>query len=364
MGHVQRLPSGRWQARYRAADRRERARNFARKADALRWLREAEGSIDRGSWVDPRRGGRLFVEYAVEWLEHRPLRLKTVADYRSLLRTHLDHTFGAMPLDRITPEAVRKWHAAASALTPARAAKAFRLARAIMNQAVEDRLVVANPFRVRGAGLDRSAERPLITPQMALDLADAMPARLRALVLLAAFGGLRLGELMGLERRHVDIGQRVVTVDGQLQRLAGVGLVRTEPKTAAGYRRISLPPFLVDAIEEHLREHEGERLFPGSEHTIGRAWARAKREVGAPTDLHLHDLRHLGGTIAAQAGGTTREVMARLGHSTPRAALIYQHAASDRDRAIADRIGELVLRRIPGGFSAEPAPIPEGENPS
>jgi hypothetical protein len=46
--------------------------------------------------------------------------------------------------------------------------------------------------------------------------------------------------------------------------------------------------------------------------------------------------------MAAQAGATTKELMARLGHSTPRAALIYQHAAAERDREIAERIGDLM----------------------
>lgn len=56
---------------------------------------------------------------------------------------------------------------------------------------------------------------------------------------------------------------------------------------------------------------------------------------------HFHDLRHTGGTNAAYTGATTKELMARLGHSSPRAALIYQHATRDRDKAIADALGKL-----------------------
>jgi len=62
--------------------------------------------------------------------------------------------------------------------------------------------------------------------------------------------------------------------------------------------------------------------------------------AGTP-GIHFHDLRHTGGTHAAHAGATTKELMARLGHSTPRAVMIYQHATSDRDRAIADALGKL-----------------------
>ena len=59
------------------------------------------------------------------------------------------------------------------------------------------------------------------------------------------------------------------------------------------------------------------------------------------THITLHDLRHAGATLAAWSGASTRELMARLGHSTPAAALRYQHASRHRDREIADRLDEL-----------------------
>ncbi|MCX4477023.1 hypothetical protein OOK44_11225 [Streptomyces cellulosae] len=60
--------------------------------------------------------------------------------------------------------------------------------------------------------------------------------------------------------------------------------------------------------------------------------------------MHFHDLRHTGNTLAASTGASTRELMARMGHSTARAALIYQHASAERDRLIADAVSGLVDR--------------------
>ena len=61
--------------------------------------------------------------------------------------------------------------------------------------------------------------------------------------------------------------------------------------------------------------------------------------VGVP-DLHFHDLRHAGNTLAAQTPGTTlRDLMVRMGHDSMRAALIYQHASQTADQAIADVSG-------------------------
>jgi Phage integrase family len=70
-------------------------------------------------------------------------------------------------------------------------------------------------------------------------------------------------------------------------------------------------------------------------------WHRAREAVGMP-ELHFHDARHTGGMLAAIQGATIKELMARLGHSSPRAAMIYQHATRERDKVIADELGQLV----------------------
>jgi len=79
--------------------------------------------------------------------------------------------------------------------------------------------------------------------------------------------------------------------------------------------------------------------------TFYRAWARAVRAVDVDPDLRLHDLRHTGNTLAASTGASTKELMSRLGHSSPRAAPIYQHATADRDAAIAGALSDLILQR-------------------
>lgn len=73
-------------------------------------------------------------------------------------------------------------------------------------------------------------------------------------------------------------------------------------------------------------------------------WIKARKDAGIAADVHFHDLRHTGNTLVA-AGASTRELMTRMGHSTARAALIYQHMTADRDRAIADRLGAMIRQR-------------------
>jgi len=129
------------------------------------------------------------------------------------------------------------------------------------------------------------------------------------------------------------------------------GLLLPEtPKSRAGRRTVAFPAELVPEIRWHLERfaEPGERglVFVGPKgarlrrSNFGRIWVKACAKAGAP-GVHFHDLRHTGGTLAAATVASLKELMARLGHSSTRAALIYQHASRDRDQAIAMALGDL-----------------------
>src|SRR6185436_3766213 len=84
----------------------------------------------------------------------------------------------------------------------------------------------------------------------------------------------------------------------------------------------------------------GRPIWRGNFNTMVN-WSAAVEKLGKP-GLHFHDLRHTGNTLAAQTGASTRDLMARMGHDSPQAALIYQHATSEADRAIADALNAAV----------------------
>jgi integrase len=130
--------------------------------------------------------------------------------------------------------------------------------------------------------------------------------------------------------------------------------VDDDPKSEAGKRTTSLPAALRIDIEAHLSSFAqpgpSGRLFIGPDGGIprrrnfNRVWKTALKTAGIPDTLglHLHDLRHTGSTWSAQSGATLKEVMARIGHSSTRAAMIYQHATKDRDQAIAAALDALI----------------------
>jgi integrase len=105
--------------------------------------------------------------------------------------------------------------------TPVTAAKAYRLLKSIMATAVDDGLIRRNPCRIKGASVEKSPDRPLLTVSQVYALADAVDRRYRALILLACFCGLRWGELAGLQRADIHCNPRTVRVSRQLCEVPG-----------------------------------------------------------------------------------------------------------------------------------------------
>ena len=351
-GSVRRLPSGRWQARYEHDDTyRTAPATFKTKADAQAWLSATETDLRRGAWIDPKAGHVTFARYAGSWLEHRPdLRPSTRAKYRRLLDQHLLPAFGQTAMAALQPSTVRGWWGKLSAQVPATAAGAYRLLATICNTAVADQVIVRSPCVIKGGGRERSPERPTASVAEVNAAMQAVPERYRLALFLAVWCQLRRGEVLGLQRRDID------ELHGEL-RIERAFLVHSDgthavgpPKSDAGRRTIAIPDNVLAMLTLHLAEHVEPRqdawLFPGeadlpvTPRTLNRAWERARVAAGRP-DLHLHDLRHSGLTWTAATGATTAELMHRAGHASPAAALRYQHATKDRDRALADALAAL-----------------------
>jgi integrase len=343
----------RYDAVVRGPDGKERSKTFTSRKAAEQHERAQRVALDKGAWIDPRHAALNFGDYATGWLSDRhDLQPRTDELYKGLLRLHVLPTFGALSLGKVTSTDVRAWHAALARKHPVTAAKAYRLLKQILATAVSDDLIGKNPCVVKGAGQERSPERPTASMPEVAALADAMPDRLRLAVELAAWCQLRRAELLGLERRDVDLLHGTIRVD-RTGNLVGGALVIGPPKTEAGSRTISVPRHVLPALEHHLAEYvdtdSGSPLFVGERggrasvrNAVQKAFTAAAASIGP--DLHLHDLRHSGATWASVAGATTKEVMGRLGHASPRAALIYQHRTQDRDAAIAELLSGLAER--------------------
>lgn len=368
-GTAHKLPSGRYRAMYHGPDGRRYTapRTFLTEKDARGWLSIVQADIIKKSWqppdAEPTPAAKklTFSIYAESWLRHRDVKDRTREHYRKLLDEKLLPAFGALPLASITADDIREWHTKMGNKAPTLRAHAYGLMRTIMGNALSDGKITANPCVIRGAGTTKRKHtiRPATLDELETLVAE-MPEQYRAMVLLASWCALRFGELTELRNRDLvlldgdDDGSPtgVVRVERAVVRTAE-GFKVTTPKSEAGARDVNIPPHLLPELRHHLDKFAPNRddlLFP-AEHgghlapaTLYRRFYKARDAAGRP-DLRWHDLRHSGAVLAAATGATLAELMARLGHSTPAAAMRYQHAARERDKQIASALSELAGTR-------------------
>jgi len=250
-GSIRKRASGRYQARYRAPDgtMRSAPQTFARKSEAEQYLALIEAQMVRREWADPDRAKIRIQDYAERWIAHRPgLRPRTAHLYGYLLRRHIAPYLGGVPLGVLNTAMIREWRAEllSAGVSQTTAAKAYRLLRAVLMTAVkEDELIRVNPCRIPGADQEKAPERPILTIAQVVRLAEEMPDRFRALVLLATFACLRWGEVWGLQRKDIDLQSGTVRVRQSLSEITGKGLVIGPPKSRAGRRVVSIPEAVI-----------------------------------------------------------------------------------------------------------------------
>ena len=351
-GTVRKRPSGRWQAVYWQEGSLHSAGTFATKADALARLSTVEADFRRGAWIDPSAGQVTLKSYANEWIARRPdLAVRTRELYEDLLRLHILPYLGQTAIAALTPSRVRAWNATLAAEHPSTASKAYRLLSTMMRNAVDDDLIAKTPCKVIGAATEHAAERPIATVAEIVALSMAVPGRLQLLIEMAAWCQLRRGELLGLRRSDVDLMHGTIRIERSRNfRRDGSSLTKS-PKTASGIRTLSIPPNILKSLAVHMDSFTSadkhsllftsETGTPLTATSLQRAWSKARSSISRP-DLHLHDLRHTGLTLAAATGATTAELMHRAGHASASASLRYQHATRDRDQVLAHALAELI----------------------
>jgi integrase len=167
-------------------------------------------------------------------------------------------------------------------------------------------------------------------------------------VLLAAWCGFRRGEIIAIRRDAVDLEAGTVTIrSNRVELLATREAFDGDPKTDAGRRTVAVPPHVLPVLRDHLERYAGkDRVFVGRDgnpmrgDAVRQAFVRARNKVGMD-GFTLHDMRHTGQTLAAATGATLKDLMRRLGHSSPVAANRYLHAVDGRDAEIATALSDL-----------------------
>jgi integrase len=264
------------------------------------------------------------------------------------------------PLGRASAELLAQWRAAGSPqpikqqasneLSPAgrtAAAQTYRLLKSIFNAAIADELLDRSPIKDKTATIVRSRKAQAATSEQVAALAEQVPARYRAAVLVAAYGCFRQGEQFALARKHYNTFNRTLTIERAVKKLQGKPAFIGTTKTIGSNRTIVLPKIAAEALELHLEHYVGSDpeslIFTNGQGSLVTSaelcgwFIPARERAGLPT-LRWHDLRSTGLTIAASTGASISALMNRAGHTSVRAAMIYQSLTKADDQKIADSI--------------------------
>jgi integrase len=359
---------------------------FLTEQDAQRWLYQFQEKVRAGRFADQRRGRASLSEFGREWIATRtkrrgnePLAQRTKDGYLELLEKFVDKpitggradpewrgtrtALGSKALVDITPTDIRVWNSAlVERGTATYAAHAYSLVSAILSTAAAEGVIDQSPCMIKGAGTSTRKKEIAICQFGELQvILDKIPLKYRLFVLLALFTALRFGELAELRRDDFDLKKMEVRVHRAVSRSKKRGKQVKKPKSDAGMRTLSIPPFLATTITDHLEKFAQSDtktdtgkvsglVFPSragkhlASSTFYRHYYKARDAAGRP-DLRLHDLRHTGLTLLAAAGATLAELMRFGGHSTPAMAMRYQHVL-DREPELVAAVSTMAENNI------------------
>lgn len=358
-GKIHQERSGRYQASYTGPDlaRHTAPVTFSARMDAEYWLANERRLVERGDWTPPKFRAaqkhsrtQTFGEYATGWVEHRNVKPRTRQGYSELLAGPLAKLDG-IPLNLITPEGIRGWFSGLGTKTPTRNSHAYSLLHAVLATATSDGIISANPAKIRGAmNVATKRQAIVLTPEQVAKIATEIRPQLKAAVLIGAWCGLRWGEMTELRRRDITPDGTAIRVGRGVTHRAGKCHILT-PKGGKP-RTVNVPQYIAPDIADHLAHHVAADvdalLFPGAltacnhmpDRTFRDHFRAACRSVGITDNVRIHDMRHTAATTASRFASLA-EVQARLGHSTPNAAMRYQHAAQSRDAELAEALSAL-----------------------
>ena len=351
---IKKLPNGRWEASYRDPSGRERVKHHRTRTDADRWLTAVKTNLNRGEFIDPRLGRKTFDAWAHDWLTTTAhVRPKTHAHYESILRVHVLPTFGTQPVSAITSADVRRFIAdrIERGSAPGTVRSARKVLRLVLATAVAEQAIRTNPCDGVRVPASPRAEMVFLSAEQVELLAMHVDDRYSTLVRLAAYTGLRAGEICALRVGRVDLAAGRITVAESVTEVPGHGLYFSEPKTYER-RSVTLPAFLVDELAKHLvtrPDDPGALVFTSPEgatlnhkNFYRRHFKPAVLAAGLPGEMRFHDLRHTCAALCIALGAHPKAIQERLGHSSITVTLDrYGHLFPKLDETLTSRLDGL-----------------------
>jgi integrase len=356
-GSVRQVKSGSWQVRITEPGTRKQKSFGTHRTKRLAEIKlnELLGSYDRAEWDfhsiaqlnESKATGKAMTlseaakQYAgTQTRNGKPLTPKTIECYESYLRAPLA-SLASKPISEISTQQVDNWfQAEKNAAHPSQRAKAYSLLKAVMTWAHERDYIAANPCRIRGGGSYKNEQPEILTEAQVHTLVGNAQPMFAAIYSIAAWGGLRKGEILELRLKDIEIVQErglewiQVSVKRALTWPKGVP-TPAAPKTAKSIRTLKLFQYANKPVLDHIRNLSSidpeQLLFPGkpgtnehfAQHQLNRTYAKDRAAIGS--SVRFHSSRGFQLTYCTALGMPARDVMDRGGHTNLTTNMLYQH---------------------------------------
>lgn len=337
------------------ADNKQRSKSFKERDAARRFKAVLEGDMVNGSFIDPKVGTVTLASFATESLPAllMDVRPSTKARMKSIYKVHIEPEFGHLPLTAITGPLVGDWMVRMGAESGAGTVrKNVHVLRRLLGHAVNSGLLRVNPASAVRLPQEPRNEQKFLTHAQALHLAETIHPRFKAMVLVAVFGGLRFGEVCGLQRKHINPLNNTIAVRQTLVEV-GSSMTLGPPKTKTSVRVVTIPRSIMAQVVEHMDAHTGSEpdamVFTGQRgNTISRNnWYRhywkTATEAAGMEGLRFHDLRHTFVALWVSLGRNPKEVSKAAGHSSVAFTLDrYGHLYDTDHDGLADELDAML----------------------
>lgn len=343
----------RWVMRWRDGDGKQRKRTFATKAEAQAFERDTLTSREL------RDQTRTVAEQWERWKDSR--RSTGTGHQRNITSTwdsHLRDQWGHRRVAGIDHSEVSAWAGRTTTThTPSIARTALVQLASILDQAVRDNVIAANPCDGITIRVTRTHEPVFLSREMLDTVATAMgPDRLAVLTL--GLTGIRWGELVGLQNRDLDTARKRISLQRTVTEVGGRLEVKPGTKNR-GTREVTAPAWLLTELEAQRTGRPTDPLLPAPEGGLRRhsqfhhrwsARVQGPNDPPKPTrgptpapglglDMRIHDLRHTAASLMIASGADVKTVQRQLGHRSATMTLdLYGHLWDSALDDLSDRM--------------------------
>ena len=338
--------TGKWLIQYRYTDwqgkrRKSTKRGFATKREAEEWLRNF--LITQKADFDMK-----FEDFWKIYCADMETRLRehTMRTKKYIVELKILPYFGNKRVNDITAADIRQWQNELIKMgySPTYLKTINNQLSAIFNYAVRYYDLKSNPCAKAGSmGKSKAEEMDFWTGEEFRKFIDSvMNKRLSYMAFMILYWtGMRLGELLALNPKDVDLEKRTISITKSYQRLGKKDVI-TPPKTSKIKRVITIPEFLAADIKDYMDSlydlQEDDRLFPITKYYLEHEMQRGIKESGVKR-IRVHDLRHSHASMLIELGFSPLEIANRLGHEKVETTLnTYAHLYPNKQTKLAERL--------------------------